>query len=270
MIWFGTNLSGELFPNDAALIETTDRGFTVGEGVFETVIVRSGEAFALNRHLARLQKSAEILHLPQPNSELIRSAVITTIAMSQEATGETGRLRITYTAGRGLGHPTILISCTAQDVWPETTSAITVPWVRNERSAIVGAKSTSYAENVIALKEAHRQGSSEAIVANSQGKLCEGVTTNVFVVLDGEVATPPLSSGCLAGVTRELVIEWFGAKERDIDFASMGQVSELFLTSTTRGIHPVTSLDGRNLEVGETSLRLQREFQRLSRANVNP
>jgi branched-chain amino acid aminotransferase len=92
----------------------------------------------------------------------------------------------------------------------------------------------------------------------------------VFVVLDGEVVTPPLSSGCLPGVTRGLVIEWCGAYERDIEFTMFNQINELFLTSTTRGIHPVTILDDRNLVVGDVTRRLQSEFQQLSRMNVNP
>ena len=270
MIWFGSNVSGGLQADDADLIGAANRGYTVGQGVFETVIVRQGQPFFLDRHLERLGQSASISRLPQPNIALIRTAIELTIEANLLAIGDLGRLRVTYTAGESSNAPTILVTCTQQPPWPVTTSAITVQWVRNERSAITGAKSTSYAENVIALDFAHERSASEAIFANGAGNLCEGATSNVFVVIDGEVLTPPLSSGCLPGVTRGLVIEWFGAQERDIEFTSLDQVSELFLTSTTRGVHPVTKLDERVLAVGDITRRLQSEFLQRISSHPNP
>ena len=83
-----------------------------------------------------------------------------------------------------------------------------MPWVRNERAATAGLKTTSYAENVIALASRQEPGALEAIFANTRGELCEATGSNVFVVIDGVVRTPPLDSGCLAGITRELVLEW--------------------------------------------------------------
>ena len=83
-----------------------------------------------------------------------------------------------------------------------------VPWVRNERSAVAGLKTTSYAENVVALAYAKERGAIEAVFANTRGELCEGTGSNVFVVRDGVVWTPPLDSGCLAGITRALAVEW--------------------------------------------------------------
>ena len=84
---------------------------------------------------------------------------------------------------------------------------VVVPWPRNERSAVAGLKTTSYAENVVALAHATERGAGEAIFANLAGNLCEGTGSNVFVGVDGRLVTPPLSSGCLAGITRELVLE---------------------------------------------------------------
>ena len=87
-----------------------------------------------------------------------------------------------------------------------------MPWTRNERSATAGLKTTSYAENVVALAHAKERGGIEAVFANTRGELCEGTGTNVFVVVDGELLTPPLESGCLAGITRELTLEWCRAE----------------------------------------------------------
>ena len=100
--------------------------------------------------------------------------------------------------------------------WPASSAVATVPWTRNERSATAGLKTTSYAENVVALAHARANGAGEALLANTVGNLCEGTGSNVFLVLDGQVVTPPLSSGCLAGVTRALLLEWADVIEREI------------------------------------------------------
>ena len=270
MIWFGNRDGGSLIGNEANTINPADRGFTVGEGVFETLTVRSGRPFALERHLDRLVRSAHILRLPEPNLTVVRDAALSVIAANLKAIGELGRLRITYTAGLPDHSPTLIATCVAQTPWPESTTAITVPWVRNERSAIAGAKSTSYAENVIALAAAHKAGAAEAIFSNSVGNLCEGAASNIFVVLDGEVLTPTLNSGCLPGVTRELVIQWFKIKEVDVSMSVLDDAEEIFLTSSTRGIHPVVRLDQRHLEVGNVTGKLREQFQVLVAQDMNP
>ncbi|MBV9485404.1 MAG: aminotransferase class IV, partial [Frankiaceae bacterium] len=92
---------------------------------------------------------------------------------------------------------------------------------------------------------AHERGTSEAILANSVGELCEGTGSNIFIVFRGELITPPLSSGCLAGITRELVIEWLGdVVERAVPITALGDSSEAFLTSSTRDVQPIRAVDG--------------------------
>ena len=119
-----------------------------------------------------------------------------------------GRLRITWTAGphpmgsgRGGGPATLVVAYSAIDHAAAETTVVTVPWTRNENGATAGLKTTSYAENVIALAHARRHGGTEAILANTAGNLCEGTGSNVFYVVDGELRTPSLASGCLAGIT---------------------------------------------------------------------
>ena len=106
--------------------------------------------------------------------------------------------------------PSLIVSTSPLAEWPAVADVAVVPWVRNERSATAGLKTTSYAENVVALRYAHERNASEAILANTVGELCEGTGSNVFVGVGGKLVTPPLESGCLAGITRELVIEWLG------------------------------------------------------------
>ena len=126
-----------------------------------------------------------------------------------------------------------------------------VPWVRNDRGATAGLKTTSYAENVRALAYAHERGASEAMFANTRDELCEATGSNVFVVRDGVVVTPPGSSGCLLGVTRALVLELAArAGHRDrarppLPVDALRDADEAFLTSTTREVQPIAAVDER-------------------------
>lgn len=234
-------------------IAVTDHGFTVGDGVFEAVKTLHGEPFALTRHLTRLERSAAGLGLPAPDLDDVRRGVA---AVLDGAQGDPiGRLRITWTAGphpmgsgRGGGPATLVVAYSAIDHAPAETTVVTVPWTRNEHGATAGLKTTSYAENVIALAHAHRHGGTEAVFANTAGNLCEGTGSNVFYVLDGELRTPSLASGCLAGITRELVLEWSGAREVDEPLAEVrADASEAFLVSTTRDVQAITRWDDRDL-----------------------
>jgi branched-chain amino acid aminotransferase len=104
-------------------------------------------------------------------------------------------------------------------------------------------------ENVRALAYAAERGASEAIFGNTAGDLCEGTGTNIFVVLGGQLVTPPLSAGCLAGVTRALVIEWFGAAEENIGLAELSNAEEAFLTGTTRDVQSIRNVNGLKLSM---------------------
>jgi branched-chain amino acid aminotransferase len=132
-------------------------------------------------------------------------------------------------------------------VWPPTTAVVLAPWPRNERSALAGVKSISYAENVVALAWARERDAGEALLANTIGNLCEGTGSNVFVALGGRLVTPPLSSGCLAGVVRSLLVEGNIASEDDVATSTLADVEEAFLTSSTREVQSIDRLDGREL-----------------------
>jgi branched-chain amino acid aminotransferase len=275
-MWVGTRDGGQLQDAHDARISVLDHAFTVGDGVFETLKVTGVGPFALTRHLRRLAASAAAMGMPAPDESVIRAAVADVLAV--DGLGDHGRLRITYTGGvgplgsdRGAASPTLVVAATATSPWPPATSIITVPWTRNERSAIVGVKSTSYAENVVALQWAHQRGASEAIFANGRGELCEGTGTNIFVVVDGAVLTPPLASGCLAGITRELVLEWFSAREEELPLEVLATADEVFLTSSTRNVHPVTTCDERSwAEPGDISAVLSRAFDERASLAVDP
>jgi len=248
-VWMSVAGVSRLVDPGDARVSVFDHGFTVADGVFETLKVDHGVAYAVSRHLRRLVASAETLRLPQIPLEDIRSGIEQVLAAGAPPLA---RMRVTVTAGSGpLGSdrgdvpPTIVIALAEVSPWPSTTSATLVPWVRNERSPVVGAKTTSYADNVVALDWAHQRGFSEGLFLNTRDEVCEGTGTNLFLVRDSQIVTPPLTSGCLAGITRDLVIEWAGALERTLTWADVLEADEVFLTSSTREVHPVVRLDER-------------------------
>jgi branched-chain amino acid aminotransferase len=242
-------VNGDLLPDDEARISVFDHGLVVGDGVFETIKVTRGTPFALTRHLDRLATSAAGLGLPRPDLDQIRTGALAVIAAAPDL--PFARLRITLTGGIGpLGServaspPTAIVALAAQGPAAPSVDVATVPWARNERGALAGLKTTSYAENVLALAYAHEHDGSEAIFANTVGNLCEGTGTNVFLVRDGRLLTPPLAAGCLAGVTRALVLEWVGADEEDVPVTALGEAEEAFLTGTSRDVQPIRAVNG--------------------------
>jgi len=269
-------LDGKLLddPNDPAL-SVLDHGFTVGDGVFETLKVVDGRPFAATRHLRRLATSAAGLGLPAPDEAAVRAGMDAVLAGQQLPLG---RLRVTYTGGvsplgsdRGEAAPTLVVAAGAMPERVDATSVVTVPWPRNERGALSGLKTTSYGENVVALAAARRAGASEAIFANTAGALCEGTGSNVFYVLDGELCTPTLDSGCLAGVSRALVLEWYGGTERDAPVEVLADAEEIFLVSTTRDVQSVRRCDGRELPApGPVTAEAQRCWQQRERDDIDP
>jgi branched-chain amino acid aminotransferase len=237
-----------------AVVSVFDHGLTVGDGVFETVKVDRGEPFALTRHLERLSRSARGLGLPDPDLELVRKAVGEVLAGQPDRLARL-RLRITFTGGvsplgsdRGNSGPTLVVAAVPRTPWASSAAVVTVPWPRNERGPIAGLKTTSYAENVVALAYAKKRGASEAICADTAGRLCEGTGSNVVVAIDGQLVTPTLATGCLAGVTRALVLEWCDVIEGDLPIGVLTTANEIFLMSTTRDIQPVHRVDDRRLD----------------------
>ena len=272
-------VDGELVAPGEAALRADDHAVVVGDGVFEATKVIDGVPFALSRHLRRLKRSALGLGIGEPSEGRIRSAIDAVLDAGRDA----GLLRITWSSGsgplgsgRGDGPGTLVVSTSAANTWPEAERVHLVPWARNEHGALTGLKTTSYA--------AKRVGCTEALFRNTAGMLCEGTGTNVFVVVDGRLVTPPLSSGCLAGITRELVLELAGSgslgatvdgvEVRDVDPQELRTAEEAFLTSATRNVSAISEVTG-ELEAsfdpapGPVTARLAAAFDELEARTVD-
>jgi branched-chain amino acid aminotransferase len=273
-------VNGEEVDPAAPSIAVLDHGVTVGDGAFETCRILEGVPFALERHARRLDRSMAGLGLPPADHNMIDAGIKAVL------TGEPiafGRLRYTVTGGAGpLGSDrhdsplTYIVTAASQPPNPETGKLVVVPWTRNEHSATAGLKTTSYAENVVALAFATGRGGVEALFANSVGNLCECTGSNVFVVVDGEILTPDLASGPLAGVTRGLVIEWcreegLTVHAEPLPMSILDQAQEVFITSSTKDVLGVHAIDDRLVAApGPVTARAAGIFARLSRERLDP
>ena len=244
--------NGRLFErSEEATVPVTDHGLVVGDGVFEALKATPAGAFAVQRHLDRMSRSAAAMGLPAPDHGLIREGIAA--ALDGWPLPE-AKVRITFTGGEGplgsgapYGPPTLIVAVEPRDAYPATTAVVTAPWRRNENGALTGVKSTSYAENVRALAYAAACGASEAIFLNTAGDVCEGTGTNIFFVFGDQIVTPPLGAGPLAGITRELLLEWRQAVERNVTPEESAAADEVFLTSSLRDVQGVERWDDRVL-----------------------
>jgi branched-chain amino acid aminotransferase len=268
-------VNGNLVDPLEASISAVDHAIVVGDGVFETLKVSHGVPFAVSRHIKRLVFSAQGLGMSLPNENLVRKAIDD--ILDKDPTAE--RLRVTWSSGpgplssfRGDGGGTLSVASSPGTNWPASEKVQLSEWTRNENGPLTGLKTTSYAENVKALHSAREVGCSEAVFLNTSGWLCEGTGTNIFFVIGGKLVTPDLSSGCLAGITRELVIEIAEVKECEISLSEASGASEAFLTSSTRDISPISNLGEIVLpEVpGPVTLQVSEKFADLVASNPDP
>ena len=275
-------VNGQLRWSEASL-SALDHGVTVGDGAFETLKIVDGRPFATSRHARRLDRSLAGLGLPTADHDVIAAG--TKVVLEAGDPIPFGRLRYTVTAGVGpLGSDriatdssglTYVVTAGEQARPPVSAAVVVVPWTRNERAATAGLKTTSYADNVVALAYAKERGAAEAIFGNTRGELCEGTGSNVFVVVDGVAVTPPVDSGALAGITRELALEWcredgLTVEERALPLDVLRTADEVFITSTTRDVLAVHAVDDRRLEPGPVTARAAKVFAARAAANEDP
>jgi branched-chain amino acid aminotransferase len=232
-------LDGTVLPADEVRIPATDEGLLRGDGVFEVVRLYDGRPFALDDHLARMERSAENLRLPL-DAAAVRADV--------DALLEAGRpgdavLRVLVTRG---GHRIGFIE--PMPALPETLALQTV--VYSPTRVLDGVKSLSYGANMLGTRLAAEQGADEALFVTPHGRVLEAPTSSFFCSLDGRtLMTPPLSDHLLDSITRRRLLASCDIVERSIAVDELASVQEAFLASTVREVLPVHSIDGRALAV---------------------
>ena len=249
-----------------------DRGAFLGLGLFETMLCVDGNPVFAERHLARLQKSCASLRWSLDLADFKKVAA--ELLVRNALTTGRARLRLVVTAGSGPHNDLtpgddrlVWISVFPAGETPASMSVCLSPWPRNERSPLVGLKTASYAENLVALDHARRLGYDETVFLNTRSSLCEAATANLFLVKNGVVATPSLDSGCLPGIGREVICclaaeGGIALEERSLVLADLQTADEIFLISATRGPIAVTRFEERKLPPGPVTAALYQLWQK--------
>ena len=269
-------LNGQLIPRSEAKLSPFDHGFLYGYGLFETMRAYNGHIFRLDRHLARLRRSAQSLGLGDKLAASdLEAACLKTLKANKL---KDARLRLTVSAGEGdmtpdpgtYSSPTVLV--TAKNLVPlppekyeSGFKAVLSSLHRNSQSPLARLKSTCYMDNILARMEAKAAGADEAILLNERGYLAEGSTSNIFLVekslsLKGRgqvrvLITPSLESGVLPGITREAVLEIAQASniktvEREVALKELTEAAEAFVTNSVLELMPLTWFDSKPIGSG--------------------
>ncbi len=259
MVW----VNGKIEPSSEATISVLALGLTLGLGWFETMCVDRCRFFRFSSHYERLLCGAGKMGGTLPLVGGLRVAILELIDINGFQASRC-RVRVSCYVD---GQTTKTVITTAEMPERESTSSTVLsPYRVNEYSPLVGVKSSCYAMNHIALREAQQLGADEALMLNTSGELCEGTTSNLFLVKDGVVLTPHLKSGCLPGIARAAVIELckeldIPCIERTLSLAELHDCDGAFLTSSLRRIHPITSFDENSVEVHGIVTQLQSAYE---------
>jgi branched-chain amino acid aminotransferase len=254
--------NGEI--RDAAELSVSpgQTGFLTGWGVFSTIRVYDGVMFSWERHFARMTHDAQKMRVPFPTDSAWLEAQLYKLIRANGATNATLRVNVIRNHG-GLfqGHretPEFDVLAFTADVyaWGDSVRLGVIPHGRHAANEFAGVKYTSWAQNLTWYERAHAEGLDEVVLLNERGEVSECTSANIFVAQGGQVYTPPLSSGCLPGVTRAVLIEeirpasGLRVSERTLLPSDLESADEVFITSTTRELLPVVEIQGLKLKGG--------------------
>ncbi len=235
-----------------------DRGFTLADGIFETMRAYVGTIFRFDDHMARLSQGAERLRLPRPAN---LAATLVQALQELRAARADAVVRLTVTRGPGRHGltptrgeaPTVVLFAQELTAFKTSIGVRTGTGRRNEFSMSSGIKVLSYTDSILALLEANAKGGQDAIFLDTRGHVSEATASNVFLVKDEAVRTPPISCGAFPGITRAVVLELLKGLEVPVNDdpvspAELAEADEVFLTSSIREVAPVDTVDGRTLK----------------------
>jgi branched-chain amino acid aminotransferase len=281
------NVNGRVSGERDAVVSVLDHGFLYGEGIYEVVRTYNRRPFLFDRHAQRMRGSAEriALTLPFTDAELEQQVAETARAFfAQPDASDEVYVRILVTRGVGditynpasCTSPTVVIIVKPLvpppgDIYERGVKVALVDIVRNHPGSVSPRiKSNNLLNNALAAQEAYRRGAFEAIMRNYRNEISEGSISNLFVVKNGAVATPPLDAGLLAGITRAFVLELAPAvgvtiAETALHDSDLLGADEAFVTSSTQEIVPIASVDGQRIadgRPGPITRRLHAEYRR--------
>lgn len=245
---------GEIKPAGQLTLHSRDRGLLYGFSLFETMLVQQGRIIMLRQHLRRLTHSTASLGVTMAaDGDSLTAGCIAAVNRTGAADGV---LRITVTAGPAEGEPGLTFFSIREGVpyppdrYAKGFSLLTLGWPRNEKSPLVRHKTANYMENILGRREALRLGYDEGIFLNSLGNVAEGTVSNVFMVRQGELLTPPQEAGLLPGTVRQLILELapaagYRCREENFITGDILSADECFVTNSLMGVMPVTGLDGK-------------------------
>lgn len=248
-------LNGSLIESNEARIDPAERGFLLGEGLFETIAVRAGAALRVDDHLQRLAEGMALVGFARPTYDL--AGAIDAVRSANNLSE--GCLRLTVSRGpaaRGLlapdqAPPTVLVtgvSCPVGDGIP-LTAIIATTTRRNEFSPLSRIKSVNYLDGILARQEAAAAGADEAILVNTRGLVVETTIANLFLVLDGVARTPAVEAGALPGIMRAEILSRLDALQGTVTVDDLGNASEVFVTNAL-GVRPIVRIDGHSVGDG--------------------
>lgn len=281
-------IDGKSCTGEEARVSVFDRGFLYGDSVFETIRTYGGKPFALDEHLTRLWRSAELVFIPLPcGREQLTSEIITAVETAGNAESY---VRVMITRGQGeLGLDPNLAQVPLRviivgplhppppELYETGAGAVTFRTLRPSDATIAeGAKIGNYLVAVLAMREAKAARANEALIVDRDGKVVEGASSNVFIVRDGVLVTPPLEAGILAGVTRGRALRAAEQIGLAVSFAvptveEVLSASEVFISSSIRELLPIVSVDGTPIgdgTVGSVTRRLRASFRQVVAAEM--
>ncbi|MDF1684847.1 MAG: aminotransferase class IV [Legionellaceae bacterium] len=262
--------NGTIILSETPCLNVYDRGFTLGHGLFETMLINYGSIPLLSYHWDRLMASSCTLGIKLPFTYSDLQAMTTDIISKNQLSNCKGSLRLTVTDGvseRGIlatGNPTpsyTLTSATLPEKKRHSMSAMVVETRRNELSMASRVKSISYLDNILAKKEAVIKGADEAFLLNSKGILAEGSVSNVFIVHNKTVSTPRIDDGALPGVVRHIILNELNLneltiKEKEISLEMLLNAEDIFITNALFGVMPINQINDKKIESSSNIAKL--------------
>jgi len=274
-------LNGKLLDPAEARIDPADRGFLLGDGLFETLRAYRGRPFRLAAHLARLRAGAEVLGIPVPMTDAAIADAVSAVLRANGLAESDASIRVTLTRGagpRGLlpppePTPTLMITAaayTAPEARPRRAAIASIR--RNDRSPAARLKTLGYLDNVLALREAAARGFEEVILLNTKDRVASGSHGNLFLVIDGALRTPPPEEGLLPGITRALILDLardlgVPARAIPIEAGDLARAEEAFLTNSLVEIAPLARIEDRTIgngEPGPLTQKVRRRYREIT------